>query len=57
MKGWLKEAVLGDEGGPFEVGFQEQTSNHLKLLWLKVMVVSVEGKVIVNMTGEDQKDE
>jgi hypothetical protein len=26
-------------------GLQEQTSNHLKLLWSKAMVVSVEEKV------------
>jgi len=30
-----------DEGGPLEVGLQEQASNHLKLLWSKAMVVSV----------------
>jgi hypothetical protein len=38
-------SCAGDEGqGPFEVGFQEQASNHLKLLWPKAMVVSVEEK-------------
>jgi hypothetical protein len=35
---------LTDEGGPFEVGLQEQTSNHLRRLWLNAMVVSAEGK-------------
>ena len=30
-----------DEGRSFEVGLQEQASNHLKLLWLKAIVVSV----------------
>ena len=29
---------------PFEIGFQEQVSNHLKLLSSKAMVVSVEEK-------------
>jgi len=33
-----------DEGRPFEIGFQEQASNHLKQLSLRVMVVSVEEK-------------
>jgi hypothetical protein len=29
---------------PLEAGLQEQASNHLKLLWSKVTVVSVEEK-------------
>jgi hypothetical protein len=33
-----------DEGRPFGIGFQEQVSNHLKRLLLRVMVVSVEEK-------------
>jgi len=33
-----------DEGGPLEVGLQEQTSNHCKLRGLRVLVVSVAGK-------------
>jgi hypothetical protein len=33
-----------DEGGPLGAGLQEQASNHLKLLWSKAMVVSVEEK-------------
>jgi len=33
-----------DEGGPLGVGLQEQASNHLKLLWLRARVVSVEEK-------------
>ncbi len=33
-----------DEGRPFEAVLQGEASNHLKLLWSKVMVVSVEGK-------------
>jgi hypothetical protein len=35
----------GDEGGPLGVGLQEQAPKHLKLLWSKAMVVSVEEKV------------
>ena len=33
-----------DEGRPLGAGLQEQASNRLKLLWPKVMVVSVEEK-------------
>ena len=33
-----------DEGGPLGAGLQEQASNHLKLLWSKALVVSVEEK-------------
>ena len=33
-----------DEGRPLGAGLQEQASNHLKLLWSKAMVVSVEEK-------------
>jgi uncharacterized UPF0146 family protein len=33
-----------DEGRPFGIGFQEQISNHLKQLPLRVVVVSVEEK-------------
>jgi len=36
---------MEDEGRPLGAGLQEQASNHLKLLWSKVMVVSVEEKV------------
>ena len=32
---------MGDEGRPFEVGFQERASNHPKLLRSRVVVVSV----------------
>jgi hypothetical protein len=37
-------SCIRDEGRPFEVDFQELASNHLKLLWSKVMVVSVKEK-------------
>ena len=47
-----------DEGGPLGAGLQEQASNHLKLLWPKVMVVSVEEKAWQKtVSGEDQGDE
>src|ERR1039458_10280637 len=35
---------LTDEGRPLEVGLQERTSNHLRRLWPKAMVVSAKGK-------------
>jgi len=47
-----------DEGGPLGVGLQEQASNHLKLLWSKAMVVSVEEKSRQRIVaGVDQGDE
>ena len=33
-----------DEGGPLGAGLQEQAPKHLKRLWSKAMVVSVEEK-------------
>ena len=33
-----------DEGRPLGVGLQEQASNHLKLLWSRARVVSIEEK-------------
>ncbi len=48
---------VGDEGRPFEVGFQQQASNHSKLLQSKGEVVSVREKVSVKISGVDQKDE
>ena len=41
-----------DEGRPFEIGFQEQVSNHLKQLPLRVVVVSVEEKSKLNSAGD-----
>src|SRR5512139_4089650 len=35
---------MRDEGRPLGAGLQEQASNHLKLLWSRARVVSVEGK-------------
>ena len=43
---------------PLGVGLQEQASKHLKLLWSKAMVVSVEEKAWQKtVSGEDQGDE
>jgi hypothetical protein len=48
-----------DEGGPLGAGLQEQASNHLKLLWSKAMVVSVEEKsrhqIAAGMTQRDER--
>jgi hypothetical protein len=47
-----------DESGPIGAGLQEQASNHLKLLWSKAMVVSVEEKSRhKTVAGVDQGDE
>jgi hypothetical protein len=43
---------------PLEAGLQEQASNHLKLLWSKATVVSVEEKSRQRIVaGENQGDE
>ena len=47
-----------DEGRPLGAGLQEQASNHLKLLWSKAMVVSVEEKSRHQIAaGRTQRDE
>jgi hypothetical protein len=47
-----------DEGRPLGAGLQEQAPNHLKLLWLRAMVVSVEEKARQKtMSGVDKRDE
>ena len=51
------ESFMNDEGRPFEIGYQEQVSNHLKQLLLRAVVVSVEEKAIKRSSGRDQKDE
>ena len=38
------ESCIIDEGGPLDIALQEEMSNHLKLLCLRDMVVSVEEK-------------
>ena len=42
---------------PLGAGLQEQASKHLKLLWSKAMVVSVEEKVSQKGSVVDQRDE
>ncbi len=46
-----------DEGRPLETGLQEQASNHLKLHWLRVIVVSVKEKASLKGSGRNQGDE
>ena len=46
-------SLINDEGRPFEIGFQEQVSNHFKLLLSKATVVSVEEKAELNSSGVD----
>ena len=47
-----------DEGRPLGADLQEWAPNHLKLLWSKAMVVSVEEKSRQKIVaGEDQGDE
>ena len=42
--GYVVRCCKRDEGRPFAVGLQGQAANHLKLLWSKATVVSVEEK-------------
>ncbi len=46
-----------DEGRSLGVGLQEQASKHLKPLWSKAMVVSVEEKVPQTGSVVNQRDE
>jgi hypothetical protein len=47
-----------DGGRSSEIGMQVQISNHLKLLWSKAMVVSVEEKAYgIRQVGGDQEGE
>jgi hypothetical protein len=41
----VKKSCVKDKGGPLGIGFQEQVSNHSKLLRPKDVVVSVGGKI------------
>ena len=55
---WQHATVQKDEGRPLGAGLQEQASNHLKLLWSKATVVSVEEKSRQRIVaGRDQGDE
>lgn len=40
----MQPCSMKDEGGPFGTAIQVEVPNHLKLLWSKVMVVSVKEK-------------
>ena len=55
----MPRSCAEDEGGPLGAGLQEQASNHLKLLWSKAMVVSVEEKsrhkIAAGMTQRDER--
>ncbi len=54
----MPRSCAEDEGGPLGAGLQEQASNHLKLLWSKAMVVSVEEKAWQKTVSDvDQGDE
>jgi hypothetical protein len=44
LRSGRKRCFTEDEGGPLEVGLQEQASNRLKLRGLRAFVVSVDGK-------------
>ncbi len=46
-----------DGSRPPATGLQEQVANHRKRLWLRVMVVSVTEKVLLEVSGVDQEDE
>ena len=49
---------MKDEGRPLGAGLQEQALNHLKLYWLRVIVVSVKEKARQKIvSGRDQRDE
>ena len=41
----LEQCYVEDGGRPSGAALQEEASNHLKLLWSRAMVVSVEEKV------------
>ena len=49
----LSKSYREDGGRPTRVGCQEQALNHLKLLLLRAMVVSVEEKAILKSSGMD----
>ena len=54
----VPRGCTGDEGRSLGVGLQEQASNHLKLLWSKATVVSVEEKSRHQIAaGRTQRDE
>ena len=46
-----------DEGRPLGTGLQEQVPNHLRRLWSKAMVVSIEGKGLGRTRSGDWQEE
>ena len=48
---------MGDEGGPLGIGLQDLISNYVELLWLRVMVVSVNEKASMKTSCMQWKDE
>jgi hypothetical protein len=52
-----KLCYIEDEGRPLESAMQVEASNHLKLLWLKAMAVSVKEKVLLKGPCKCQGDE
>ena len=54
----MPRSCMKDEGRPLGAGLQEQASNHLKLHWLRVIVVSVKEKARQKtVSGVSQGDE
>ena len=54
----MPRSCMKDESRSLGVGLQEQASNHLKLHWLRAIVVSVKEKALHRIvSGEDQRDE
>ena len=45
---WFVSCYIKDEGGPLEVAIQVETSNYLKVLLLKAVVLSVKEKAKLN---------
>jgi len=49
---------LKDDGRPIGIGFQEQVSNHPRLQWLRVTVVSAGARCrVIPYAGKGQRDE
>ena len=48
---------LIDEGRSLGAGLQEQAPNHLRRLWSKTMVVSIEGKGLGRTRSGDWQEE
>lgn len=48
---------MGDEGRSLGIGLQDLVSNYVELLWLRVMVVSVNEKAASKASCMEWKDE